>query len=197
MRLKVMSEMFAGAHDSVYEQAWQDGIEQFIAYYYDMYDIEIAEDELADKKYKEYLKDCAMEWLDTCTDDKVSITNVEIVSPQEYKLETDKIQFDMPLTELNLIRTQVKLDERLLERFNKICDERFNTQGGFVPFYKAPNLDCNCCEWNKHQLGALFEAYFYDALVEYQEDCQDYDDARNILNMNDFWKCINKEYINL
>ena len=195
--MRVISEMFAGGYNSVYEQAWNDGLEQFIYYYYDEYDIEISENEIINKKYQEYLTDCANRWLDVCTDDKISYGNVEVISPREYNFETDKVGFDVPLTELNLMRVQVKLDSNLLERFNKICDERFKEHSDYIPFYKAPNLDKNCYLWNRFQLGALFDAYFYDAFEEYREDCQDYDDAVEVLNNNDYWDCNNKEYINL
>lgn len=108
MRVKVVSEMFAGGYNSVYEQAWQDSLEEFIYYYNNEYDIEISEDEIINEKYQDYLTDCAHRWLDVCTDDKVSYGNVEIISPKEYNFETDKVEFDMPLTELNLIRELVK-----------------------------------------------------------------------------------------
>lgn len=193
----VMSGMFAGGYNSVYDQAWSDALENFINYYNDEYDIKISEDEITDCEYQLYLKDCAVRWLDVCTDDKVSFSNVEIISPKDYNFETDKVQFNMPLNDLNLIRVQAKLDKDLLERFNKICDERFKAHSGYVPFYKAPNLSSDCCLWNKFQLGALFDAYFYDKFEEYQEDCQDYDDARDIVSNNNYWNCNNKEYINL
>lgn len=197
MKVKVMTGMFAGGYNSVYETAWDDAIEDFINYYNEEYDIEISEDEIINVRYQSYLVDCACAWLEKCTDDKASIDNVEIIRPKEYNFETDKVQFDMSLTELNLMRVQVKLDKDLLERFNKICDERFKDHSGYVACYKAPNLDRNCYLWNKHQLGALFDAYFYYEFEEYQEDCCDYDDARDILNNNDYWDCNNKEYINL
>lgn len=197
MRVKVVSEMFAGGYASVYEQAWNDNLESFIDYYNDEYDIEISEDEIINGKYQDYLTDCAHRWLDVCTDDKVSYSNVEIISPKEYNFETDKVEFDMPLTELNLIRELVKKDKALLLRFKQICIERFTEHSGYVPFYKAPNLDSNCYLWNKFQLGALFDAYFYNKFEEYQEDCQDYDDAMDVLNNNDYWECNNKEYLDL
>lgn len=197
MRVKVVSLMFAGGYESVYSQAWNDSFENFIDYYNNEYDIEISEDEIINREYQEYLTDCAYRWLDVCTDDKVSYGNVEVISPREYNFETDKVQFELPLTELNLMRVHVKLDSNLLERFNKICDERFKAHSGYVPFYKAPNLDSNCYLWNKFQLGALFDAYFYEKFEEYQEDCQDYDDAMDVLNNNDYWDCNNKDYINL
>ena len=197
MRVKVMSEMFEGGYNSEYEQAWNDSLERFIDYCYDDYDIEISDNEIVNRKYQEYLTDCAHCWLDKCTDDKISYGNVEVISPKEYNFETDKVEFDMPLTELNLMRVQVKLDSNLLERFNKICDERFKARDGFIPLYRAPSLDRNCYSWNKWQLGALFDAYFYDAFEEYQEDCQGYDDAIDILNNNDYWECTNKEYLDL
>ena len=196
MRVKVISLCFEGGYNSVYESAWNDSLESFIDYYNE-YDIEIPEDEIVNRKYQKYLTDCAVQWLDVCTDKKVTFENVKIISPKEYNFETDKVEFDIPLTELNLMRVQVKLDSNLLERFNKICDERFKARDGFVPLYKAPNLDCNCYLWNEYQLGALFDAYFYDAFEEYQEDCQGYDDAMDILNNNDYWTCTNKEYLDL
>ena len=197
MKIKVVSEMFAGGYASVYEQAWNDGLEEFIDYYSNECDIEISENEIINRRYQDYLTNCAYRWLDVCTDDKISYGNVELISPKEYNFETDKVEFDMPLTELNLMRVQVKLDSNLLERFNKICDERFKAHSGYVPFYNAPNLDSNCYAWNKWQLGALFDAYFYDAFRDYQEDCQDYDDAMDVLNNNDYWECTNKEYLDL
>lgn len=103
----------------------------------------------------------------------------------------------MPLTELNLIREVVKKDTTLLKRFKQICNERFKEHSGYVPFYKAPSLDRTCCSWNEYQLGALFDAYFYDAFEEYNDDCQGYDDAMDVLNNNDYWDCTNKEYLNL
>ena len=197
MRVKVVSLCFEGGYNSVYEQAWNDNLEEFINYYNDEYDIKISDDEIVNRKYQEYLTDCAHCWLDKCTDDKISYGNVEVISPKEYNFETDKVEFDMPLTELNLIRELVKKDKALLLRFNQICIERFTEHSGYVPFYKAPNLDSNCYLWNKFQLGALFDAYFYDAFEEYQKDCQGYDDAMDILNNNDYWDCNNKDYINL
>ena len=197
MRVKIISGMFAGGYNSVYEQAWQDSLEEFIYHYFDEYDIEISEDEIINKEYQEYLTDCAYRWLDVCTDDKVSYSNIKIISPKEYNFETDKVEFDMPLSELNLIRELVKKDTKLLERFYQICNERFKEHNGYVPFYKAPNLDRTCCSWNKYQLGALFDTYFYNAFKDYQEDCQDYDDAMDVLNNNDYWDCNNKDYINL
>lgn len=103
----------------------------------------------------------------------------------------------MPLSELDLMREIVKRDTKLLERFNQICNERFTEHSGYIPFYKAPNLDRTCCSWNEYQLGALFDTYFYDAFEEYSGDCQDYDDAMDVLNNNDYWDCNNKDYINL
>lgn len=197
MRFKVISLMFEGGYNSVYESAWNDSLESFIDYYNDEYGIEISEDEIVNRKYQEYLTDCAVQWLDVCTDKKVTFENVKIISPKEYNFETDKVEFDMPLSELNLIRKLVKKDTKLLERFNKICDERFTARDGFVPLYNAPNLDCNCYLWDKWQLGALFDAYFYNAFEDYQEDCQGYDDAMDILNNNDYWDCNNKEYLDL
>lgn len=197
MRLTVISLCFEGGYNSVYEQAWNDSLESFIDYYNDEYDIKISEDEIVNRKYQEYLTDCAHCWLDKCTDDKISYGNVKIISPKEYNFETDKVEFDMPLTGLNLIRELVKKDATLLKRFNKICDERFTARDGFIPLYNAPNIDHDCYVWNKWQLGALFDAYFYDAFEEYQEDCQGYDDAMDILNNNDYWECNNKDYINL
>ena len=189
--------MFAGGYNSVYEQAWQDSLENFIYHYFDEYDIEISEDEIINKEYQKYLTNCAHRWLDVCTDDKISYGNVEVISPREYNFETDKVQFELPLTELNLMREVVKKDTTLLKRFNQICNERFKEHGGYVPFYKAPSLDRTCCSWNEYQLGALFDAYFYDAFEEYNDDCQDYDDAMDVLNNNDYWDCTNKEYLNL
>ena len=197
MRIKVMSKMFAGGYNSIYEQAWNDSLECFIDYCYDDYGIEISDNEIVNTKYQEYLTDCAHCWLDVCTDEKITFENVKIISPKEYNFETDKVEFDMPLTELNLIREIVKKDTKLLERFNKIRDERFKARDVFIPLYRAPSLDENCYLWNKWQLGVLFDTYFYDAFEEYQEDCQGYDDAMDILNNNDYWDCINKEYINL
>lgn len=197
MRIKVVSEMFEGGYNSAYEQAWEDSLERFIDYCYDDYGIEISENEIVNTKYQEYLTDCAHCWLDKCTDDKVSYSNVEVISPKEYNFETDKVEFDMPLTELNLMREIVKKDKALLLRFNQICIERFKARDGFIPLYDAPNLDRTCCSWNEYQLGALFDAYFYDAFEEYQEDYQGYDDGLDILNNNDYWDCNNKEYINL
>ena len=197
MRIKVISEMFAGGYNSVYEWAWEDSLKDFIEYYDDEHDIKISEDEIINKKYQKYLTDCAKRWLDLCTDDKISYGNVEVISPREYNFETDKVEFDMPLTELNLIREVVKKDTKLLERFKQICNERFKARDGFIPLYNAPNLERNCYSWNKWQLGALFDTYFYDAFEEYNDDCQDYDDAKNILSNNDYWTCTNKEYINL
>lgn len=197
MRIKVVSEMFAGGYNSVYEVAWEDNLREFIEYYDDEYDIKISEDEITNNKYQEYLTDCAYQWLDVCTNEKITFENVKVIRPKEYNFETDKVEFDMPLTELNLIRELVKKDKALLLRFNQICIERFKARDGFVPFYKAPDLNETCYLWNKWQLGALFDTYFYDAFRDYQEDCQDYDDARDILNNNDYWNCINKEYINL
>lgn len=197
MRVKVVSLCFAGGYNSVYEQAWNDSLELFISDYYDEYDIEISEDEIINKKYQEYLTNSAYCWLDKCTDDKVSYGNVEVIRPTEYNFETDKVEFDMPLTELNLIRELVKKDTTLLKRFNQICNERFTEHSGYIPFYKAPDLNKNCYLWAKFQLGALFDAYFYSKFEEYQEDCQDYDDAMDILNNNDYWDCNNKDYINL
>ena len=197
MRIKVMSKMFAGGYNSIYEQAWNDSLECFIDYYNNEYGIEISDNEIVNTKYQEYLTDCAHCWLDKCTDDKISYGNVEVISPKEYNFETDKVEFDMPLTELNLIREIVKKDTKLLERFNKIRDERFKARDGFIPLYRAPSLDENCYLWNKWQLGVLFDAYFYDAFEEYQEDCQGYDDAMDIVNNNDYWDCTNKEYLDL
>lgn len=197
MRVKVVSLMFAGGYNSVYEQAWNDSLENFIDYYNNEYDIEISEDEIINRKYQEYLTDCAYCWLDVCTDDKVSYGNIKIISPKEYNFETDKVEFDMPLSELDLMREIVKRDTKLLERFNQICNERFTGHSGYIPFYKAPNLDRTCCSWNEYQLGALFDTYFYDAFEEYSGDCQDYDDAIDVLNNNDYWDCNNKDYINL
>ena len=197
MRINVLSKMFEGGYKSVYEQAWNDSLECFIDYCYDDYGIEISDNEIVNEKYQEYLTDCALCWLDKCTDDKVSYGNVKIISPKEYSLETDRVEFDMPLTELNLIREIVNKDTKLLERFNKICDERFNARDGYIPLYRAPSLDENCYLWNEWQLGVLFDAYFYDAFEEYQEDCQGYDDAIDILNNNDYWTCTNKEYLDL
>ena len=197
MRIKVMSKMFAGGYNSIYEQAWDDSLECFIDYYNNEYGIEISDNEIVNTKYQEYLTDCAHCWLDKCTDDKISYGNVKIISPKEYNFETDKVEFDMPLTELNLIREIVKRDTKLLERFNKIRDERFKERDVFIPLYRAPSLDENCYLWNKWQLGVLFDTYFYDAFEEYQEDCQGYDDAMDILNNNDYWDCNNEEYINL
>lgn len=197
MRVKVISLCFEGGYNSVYEEAWNYSLERFIDYCYDDYDIEISDDEIINRKHQEYLTDCAYQWLEVCTDKKITFENVKIISPKEYNFETDKVEFDMPLTELNLIREIVKKDTKLLERFNKICDERFTARDGFIPFYKAPSLDRNCYSWNKWQLGALFDAYFYDAFEEYQEDCQGYDDAMDILNNNEYWECTNKEYLDL
>ena len=197
MRIKVVSEMFAGGYNSVYEVAWEDNLREFIEYYDDEYDIKISEDEITNNKYQEYLTDCAYQWLDVCTNEKITFENVKVIRPKEYNFATDKVEFDMPLTELNLIRELVKKDKALLLRFNQICIERFKARDGFFPFYKAPDLNETCYLWNKWQLGALFDTYFYDAFRDYQEDCQDYDDARDILNNNDYWNCINKEYINL
>lgn len=197
MLVKVTSLMFAGGYNSVYEQAWDDSLERFISDYYNEYDIEISEDEIINKKYQEYLTDCALCWLDKCTDDKVSYGNVEVIRPTEYNFESDKVEFDMPLTELNLIRELVKKDTTLLKRFNQICNDRFTEHSGYVPFNTAPDLNKNCYLWTKFQLGALFDTYFYSKFEDYQEDCQDYDDAMDILNNNDYWTCTNKEYINL
>lgn len=197
MLVKVTSLCFAGGYNSVYEAAWEDNLREFIEYYDDEYDIKISEDEIINREYQKYLTDCAYRWLDICTDDKVSYGNVKIISPKEYNFETDKVEFDMPLTELNLIREVVKKDTTLLKRFNQICNERFKEHSGYVPFYKAPSLDRTCCSWNEYQLGALFDAYFYDAFEEYNDDCQDYDDAMDVLNNNDYWDCTNKEYLNL
>lgn len=197
MRIKVISLCFEGGYNSVYEQAWNDSLERFIDYCYDDFDIEISEDEIVNTKYQDYLTDCAHCWLDKCTDDKISYGNVEVISPKEYNFETDKVEFDIPLTELNLIRELVKKDKALLLRFNQICIERFKARDGYIPFYDAPSLDKDCYSWNKWQLGALFDAYFYDAFEEYQEDCQGYDDAIDILNNNDYWECNNKEYLDL
>lgn len=197
MLIKVTSLCFEGGYNSVYEWAWEDSLKDFIEYYDDEHDIKISEDEIINKKYQKYLTDCAKRWLDLCTDDKISYGNVEVISPKEYNFETDKVEFDMPLTELNLIRGAVKKNQALLERFKEIYDERFKEHSGYVPFYTAPNLDKNCYLWNKFQLGALFDAYFYDAFEEYQEDCQDYDDAMDILSNNDYWECTNKEYLGL
>ena len=166
MRVNVVSLCFEGGYNSVYEQAWNDSLERFIDYCYDDFDIKISEDEIVNRKYQDYLTDCAHCWLDKCTDDKVSYGNVKVISPKEYNFETDKVEFDMPLTELNLIRELVKKDTKLLERFNLIRNERFKKRVGYVPFYKAPNLDRDCYVWNKWQLGALFDTYFYDAVEE-------------------------------
>lgn len=193
MRIKVMSEMFAGGYNSVYEQAWIDGMEDEILYYADEYDLEIKENEFVERDYQGYLKACAVQWLDICTDRKVTFNNVRVISPKEYNFETDKVEFDMPLTELNLIREIVKKDTKLLERFKQICKERFKEHSGFVPFYKAPNLDRTCRSWNEWQLGALFDTYFYDTFKEYSDDCQDYDDAKEILSNESFWRIDNKE----
>ena len=46
MRIKVMSKMFAGGYNSIYEQAWNDSLECFIDYYNDEYDIKILNDEI-------------------------------------------------------------------------------------------------------------------------------------------------------
>ena len=197
MRVKVLSLCFEGGYNSVYEQAWDDSLECFIDYYNNEYDIEISDNEIVNTKYQEYLTDCAHFWLDKCTDGKISYDNVGLISPKEYNFETDKVEFDMPLTELNLIRELVKKDSNLLERFNKICDERFKPRDVFIPLYRAPSLDENCYSWNKWQLGVLFDTYFYNAFKDYQDDCQGYDDAMDILNNNDYWDCNNKEYINL
>lgn len=197
MRINVLSKMFEGGYNSVYEQAWNDSLERFIDYCYDDYDIEISDSEIVNRKYQEYLTDCAYQWLEVCTDEKITFENVKIISPKEYNFETDRVEFDMPLTELNLIREIVKKDTKLLERFNKICDERFKARDGYIPLYRAPSLDENCYLLNKWQLGVLFDAYFYDAFEKYQEDCQGYDDAMDILNNNDYWDCTNREYINL
>lgn len=197
MQVKVTSLCFAGGYNSVYEQAWDDSLEDFIDYYNNEYDIEISEDDIKEKDYQRYLEDCAIQWLDICTDEKITFDNVKVIRPKEYNFETDKVEFDMPLTELNLIREAVKKNQALLERFKEICDERFKEHSGYVPFYKAPNLDYTCYLWNKYQLGALFDTYFYDAFEEYNDDCQDYDDAKNILSDNDYWTCTNKEYNNL
>ena len=187
MLVKVISLCFEGGYNSVYEQAWNHSFDY----------IDISEDEIVNRKYQDYLTDCAHCWLDKCTDDKISYGNVKVISPKEYNFETDKVEFDMPLTELNLIREIVKRDTKLLERFNKICDERFKARDGFIPLYRAPDLNITCYLWNKWQLSALFDAYFYDAFEEYQEDCQGYDDAIDILNNNDYWDCNNKEYLDL
>lgn len=196
MRLKVISLCFEGGYNSVYERAWNYSLERFIDYCYDN-GIEISEDEIANRKYQEYLMDCAYKWLEVCTDEKITFGNVKIISPKEYNFETDKVEFDMPLTELNLIRELVKKDTTLLKHFNQICNERFKERVGYIPFYKAPNLDRDCYVWNKWQLSALFDAYFYDAFEEYQKDRQGYDDAMDILNNNDYWECNNKEYLDL
>lgn len=198
MRLEVLSKMFAGGYNSVYEQAWNDSLERFIEYCYDNYDIEISDNEIVNRKYQEYLTDCAYQWLKVCTNEKITFENVKIISPAEYNFETDKVEFDMPLTELNLIREIVKKDTKVLERFKQICDGLFKARDCFVPLYKAPDLNETCYLWNKWQLGALFDAYFYDAFEEYQEDCQGYDDAMDILNNNDYyWECTNKKYLDL
>ena len=197
MLVKVTSLCFAGGYNSVYEVAWEDNLKEFIEYYDDEYDIKISEDEIINEEYQKYLTDCAYRWLDVCTDNKVSYGNVKIIRPKEYNFETDKTEFDMPLSELNLMRELVKKDTTLLKYFKQICNERFKPRDGFVPFYTAPNLNETCYSWNKWQLGALFDAYFYDAFRDYQEDCQDYDDARDILNNNDYWTCTNKELENL
>lgn len=197
MRVNVVSLCFAGGYNSVYEQAWNDNLEDFIDYYNDEYDIKISEDDIKEEDYQRYLEDCAIQWLDICTDEKITFDNVKVIRPKEYNFETDKVEFDMPLTELNLMRETVKKNQALLERFEEICDERFKKHSGYVPFYKAPNLDYTCYLWNKYQLGALFDTYFYDAFEEYSDDCQDYDDAKNILSDNDYWTCTNKKYINL
>lgn len=197
MRVNVVSLCFAGGYNSVYEQAWNDSLESFIDYYNDEYDLKISEEDIKEEDYQGYLEDCAIQWLDICTDEKITFDNVKVIRPKEYNFETDKVEFDMPLTELNLIREAVKKNQALLERFEEICDERFKEHSGYVPFYKAPNLDYTCYLWNKYQLGALFDTFFYDAFEEYQDDCQDYDDAKNILSDNDYWTCTNKEYINL
>lgn len=193
MLVKVTSLCFAGGYNSVYEVAWEDNLREFIEYYDDEYDIKISEDEITNKKYQEYLTDCAYQWLEVCTDEKITFENVKIIRPKEYNFETDKAEFDMALSELNLMRELVKKDKALLLRFNQICIERFKARDGFVPFYKAPNLDRTCRSWNEWQLGALFDTYFYDTFKEYSDDCQDYDDAKEILSNESFWRIDNKE----
>ena len=193
MLVKVTSLCSEGGYNSVYEVAWEDNLREFIEYYDDEYDIKISEDDIKEENYQGYLEDCAVQWLDVCTDEKITFENVKIIRPKEYNFETDKAEFDMPLSELNLMRELVKKDTTLLKYFKQICNERFKARDGFVPWYNAPNLERNCYSWNKWQLGALFDAYFYDAFEDYHEDCQDYDDAREILNNESFWKCTNKE----
>lgn len=117
MLVKVTSLCFAGGYNSVYECAWDDNLEDFINYYNDEYDIKISEDEIINNEYQKYLTDCAYQWLEVCTDEKITFENVKIISPTEYNFETDKAEFDMPLSELNLIRELVKKDTKLLERF--------------------------------------------------------------------------------
>ena len=72
MRINVLSKMFEGGYNSVYEQAWNDSLERFIDYCYEDYGIEISDNEIVNTKYQEYLTDCAHCWLDKCTDDKIS-----------------------------------------------------------------------------------------------------------------------------
>lgn len=193
MQVKVTSLCFAGGYESIYEHAWLDAMEDEILYYANEYDLEIKENEFVESDYQGYLVACAVQWLDICTDGKATFYNVRIISPKEYNFENDRVEFDMPLSELSLIRELVKKDDVLLKRFNKICDKRFKEHSGYVPFYKAPNLNSTCRLWNEWQLGALFDTYFYDAFEEYSDDCQDYDDAKEILSNESFWRIDNKE----
>lgn len=108
MRVNVVSLMFAGGYESIYEHAWLDAMEDEILYYANEYDLEIKENEFVESDYQGYLVACAVQWLDICTDGKATFYNVRIISPKEYNFETDRVEFDMPLSELNLIRELVK-----------------------------------------------------------------------------------------
>lgn len=72
MRVNVVSLCFAGGYNSVYEQAWNDSLESFIDYYNDEYDLKISEEDIKEEDYQGYLEDCAIQWLDICTDEKIT-----------------------------------------------------------------------------------------------------------------------------
>lgn len=86
MLVKVISLCFAGGYNSVYEQAWNDNLESFIDYYNDEYDLKISEDDIKERDYQRYLEDCAVRWLDVCTDEKVKVSKQKEMIEIQYPI---------------------------------------------------------------------------------------------------------------
>lgn len=151
------SGFYGSIHDNTIDWVIESELES-LNLNYDQADLDCSEVFLA---YAQYYTN----WVSTETD--IPIVFEKLVSPREYNFETDRIYIQLDDDTVRRLHAKYVNDPAFAKRVEDI----FTPCSGWIPFYSADIEDWKTQDWDRNQIGILFEHHL--AEIGFKEEVPD------------------------